>query len=992
MNNLNLSQNSNNLNDSSKTQEKLYSNEASLDDILTYSDDNSQNQSYNKSLSNKNIRIKESKKKEGKQPIINSFNSEITISFLNQNEKEKINNIKNKEKNFSKSACKLIYKTEKLNINNFENKKFLNKSCNNNKHFNLINLIKNENDLFEDNIGNNLRDVSDFHASISNIFSEFEIKDISISKSNNELKKNNSEKDNNKLNNIENYNKIQISEEHSNTNSMCNYQNISNINDISRNTNKEKKDLNKDKSEKNKKDNFSSDEIGQINIKMNISLDNCNNIDKNNYLDEILAENDVNKKDNYTTSNKKETNSFYAQETKQIKNSIKYTKAQCVQALFQNKENKQYILSDAPIKTKDTTSDKKTSKKIISLSPHKLSFEIQKKDCIQISYKKNNKNKSNIINNDLNNNILSINNNNSELSISKLEETNNNNNYFYNNDCLKQNNTTSFMISSNNNNNINKYIRRKISYQKNNSIKNKKIFINNRNINIQKEESNNFFYNPNHHLESGPVYSNISNNKKYQNELHTPDLNKNKMTPMTCVHKGSLIYCNETNGNNSIKYNYSNNSKGNKNGYNNKNIDKKVKLNNQKKLVYLKNIVNEGKNSRGNKDNTELNSRIKQVTIINNKNNSFVKINNNENNKFNTIINKNKGQRKNSKINTKKLIKKKKISEIINNNNSKINNSYTKNIIIKNSINNNSINSNNNRRIIRGVNKIKIKTKSNSIINKINNEIIKESSLFHILYNMPQRNVNTTKNNSGTSSKDEKESTIIQKNTSKEKGKEKAKKISQKKLIKHNTNNSFSLYNSFFDKILDDSKKINNNKIISKEKNKNKNDTKKTFVNLNTKREKSHKKIKSEINLDSLTTNFNFNNLNIMKRRKNNKSLYNFGNIFFINQNQIVKSDIESNNSNINNIKYINKKIKEASKNKQRYENNKYEEEEKNNGYKDKNKLIVSTKYNPRIINDFSKYRKKKEINNKEKIVQKYTNNKIYNKQEYKETQLISEN
>ena len=990
MNNLNFSQNSNNLNDSSKTQEKLYSNEASLDDILTYSDDNSQNQSYNKSLSNKNIAIKESQKKEAKQPIINSFNSEITISFLNQNEKEKINNIKNKEKYFPKSACKLMCEREKINI--FENKKILNKSCNN-KFLNLINLIKKENDLFEDNIGNNLRDVSDFHASISNIFSEFEIKDISISKSNNELKKNNSEKDNNKLNNIENYNKIQISEEHSNTNSMCNYQNISNINDISRNNNKNgKKDLNKDiseKNKKNKKDIFSSDEIGQINIKMNISLDNCNNIDKNNYLDEILAENEVNKKDNYTTSNKKESSSFYAQETKQMKNSIKYTKAHCVQALFQNKENKQYILSDAPIKTKDTTSDKKTSKKIISLSPHKLSFEIQKNDCIQISYKKNNKNKSNIINNDLNNNISSINNNNSELSISKIEETNSNNNYFYNNDCLKQNNTTSFMISSNNNNNINKFIRRKISYQKNNSIKNKKIFINNRNINIQKEESNNFFYNPNHPLASGPAFSNISNNKKFQNELHTPDLNKNKMTPMTCVHKGSLIYCNETNGNNSIKYNYSNNTKGNKNGYNNKNIDKKVKLNNQKKLVYLKNNVNQGKNNRGNKDNIELSSRVKQVTIINNKNNSFIKINNNENNQFNTIINKNKGQRKNPKINTKKLIKKKKISEIINNNNSKIKNSNKKIITIKNNINNNSINSNNNHRIIRGMNKIKIKTKSNSIINKINNEIIKESSLFHILYNMPQRNLNTTKNNSGTSSKDEKESTIIQKNSSKEK--EKEKKISQKKFIKHNTNNSFSLYNSFFDKIIDDSKKKNNNKIISKEKNKNKSAIKKTFINSNTKREKSHKKIKSEINLDSLTSNFNFNNLNIMKRRKNNKSLYNFGNIFFINQNQIVKSDIETNNSNINNIKDINKKIKETSKNKQRYENNKYEEE-KNNGYEDKNKLIVSTKYNPRIINDFSKYRKKKEINNKEKIGQDYTNNKIYNKQEYKETQLISEN
>ena len=103
---------------------------------------------------------------------------------------------------------------------------------------------------------------------------------------------------------------------------------------------------------------------------------------------------------------------------------------------------------------------------------------------------------------------------------------------------------------------------------------------------------------------------------------------------------------------------------------------------------------------------------------------------------------------------------------------------------IKNAINNNnSINSNNTRRLIRGANKIKIKTKSNSIINKINNEIIKESSLFHILYNMPAKNANTTKNNSGLSSKDEKESTIIQKNSEKEKEKDKEnqRKISQKK-------------------------------------------------------------------------------------------------------------------------------------------------------------------------------------------------------------------
>ena len=92
MNNLSFSQNSNNLNDSSKTQEKLYSNDPSLDDILTYSDDISQNQSCNKSPLKQNISIKEEKQAEVKPqiPIICSFNTEIGMSFLN-NDKEKLN-------------------------------------------------------------------------------------------------------------------------------------------------------------------------------------------------------------------------------------------------------------------------------------------------------------------------------------------------------------------------------------------------------------------------------------------------------------------------------------------------------------------------------------------------------------------------------------------------------------------------------------------------------------------------------------------------------------------------------------------------------------------------------------------------------------------------------------------------------------------------------------------------------------------------------------
>ena len=183
---------------------------------------------------------------------------------------------------------------------------------------------------------------------------------------------------------------------------------------------------------------------------------------------------------------------------------------------------------------------------------------------------------------------------------------------------------------------------------------------------------------------------------------------------------------------------------------------------------------------------------------------------------------------------------------------------------------------------------------------------------------------------------------------------------------------------------MDDSKKKNNNKVLSKDKNKNKSVIKKNVINSNG--NKSHKKINSEINLDSLTSNFNFNNLNIMKRRKNNKSLYNFGNIFFINQNHIIKDEPEPSNSNV--IKYINKNMRIKAKDEI---NNDINKGEKNiNKSKNKNKLIFSNKQNPKKIKDFSKYRKKKEIIVKDK--NGISNNKIYNKQEYKETQLISEN
>ena len=313
MNNLNITQNSNDLNESEKTQEKLYSNEASLDDILTYSEDLSQNLSSKKPPT-KNNKIKEEENKKNLEQlnknqiqIIRSFNSEVTMSFLNKSNDN--NNITNKDFH-SKSASK----SQSQSKDNDKENKNLNKSS---SYFKSISFSKSNNfDIFDFNTNNNLKDISEIHMSLSNILSNFEIKDISISRSiNDNAKKINSEKKKHNLNNDVNndnclslrsenlfinnkgksksnnqilmplnINKNQISEDQSNTNSMCNYQNVSNLNDISNNKNINKKE------EKNK-ENSEKKTLSELSIKLNMSLDNCNDKkyknDKLKFLDEI---------------------------------------------------------------------------------------------------------------------------------------------------------------------------------------------------------------------------------------------------------------------------------------------------------------------------------------------------------------------------------------------------------------------------------------------------------------------------------------------------------------------------------------------------------------------------------------------------------------------------------------------------------------------------------------------------------------------------------
>ena len=323
MNSLNITQNSNDLNESEKTQEKLYSNEGSLDDLLTYSDDFSQNQINNKPQSiiiNSNINEKKENKKGDIElsnkiqlPVINSFNSEVGMSFLkNQNDN---NNINNNNDYHSKSASKTQSKEDLKDNQN------LTKSYSDSKPNSFI-----KSNLFEQfNINNNLKDISEIHISMSNLLSDFEIKDISISRSINEnLKKNKSEKKNHNINPVSNndnclsirseniFNKInkenyktkekitnllninnnQISEDHSNANSMCNYKNNSNINEISSKNNKEIIQKEEDKQIYNNNKIISQSEINDLSIKLNISIDNYNDQkyqnEKTKYLDEII--------------------------------------------------------------------------------------------------------------------------------------------------------------------------------------------------------------------------------------------------------------------------------------------------------------------------------------------------------------------------------------------------------------------------------------------------------------------------------------------------------------------------------------------------------------------------------------------------------------------------------------------------------------------------------------------------------------------------------
>ena len=97
--------------------------------------------------------------------IINSFNSEVGMSFLNNNQNDN-NNINNNDID-SKSESKTQSKDDI--------KKNLIKSYSDSKSISFI-----KSNLFDSNINNNLKDISEIHISMSNLLSDFENSSLNL--------------------------------------------------------------------------------------------------------------------------------------------------------------------------------------------------------------------------------------------------------------------------------------------------------------------------------------------------------------------------------------------------------------------------------------------------------------------------------------------------------------------------------------------------------------------------------------------------------------------------------------------------------------------------------------------------------------------------------------------------------------------------------------------------------------------------------------------
>ena len=914
--------NSNDLNISNSSEKEL--NDILTDDLLTYSEDKSQ------SIINMHQIIENNK-------LIDSNNNNLLLK--NENEVKKENN---------------------FILNNNENKSNLINNNNNNDENDSKNDIKEKERKKENNENNNgnNKDLSALQISLSNLLSDIDSKDLFFNQ-------NNKNKNSLRQNNL-----IDISNENINSSLSCNNNTNNNTNN---NINlKIKSQQNDEQSSVFSVCNYSQSLYTSTNNPINNNVNN--KINKNNII--INANTSINNNNMIFNIGNNYINNSNTCKKNNTKNCYKYNKEQNIN-LYINNSNKSKDINDNldenGDKNKNLTNNPINELKINKLenvkiiSPYKQEYQIEKGENIELSISDNFNQKKlykeSIIYNYNKKNNLSINkeqnftiNNISNTIIDNKHHHNHNITEYY--DYLKKNNTASLEI-----------IKEQIKYHKINiinnynnynhqGIKNKLKLINNKNIDIQKEDSKKFFYNP--------------------------KLNNNS---------NRILYMNKANNNNFVKYN--------KTDYN-LNFNNKTEIgdlrmetfpnnNRVQKLIISKKIMYDRKLG-NNKNKTNI-YNISYNNVKNNK--SYTKKNNNININANTnkIINVN-GNASNANLKKeepknycKKLFYIKKNRKIISSYNSHNNSSNKKTPIMKikkntRNIELSDIDKKSNYSITYNKRNYESKSKSKSKINdkNIKNECITEPSK----QNNKKKYFYDTHKNTNNMTND----LINQIKNSQ-------KKTTNKLLIKlNNMNNNnnininlfnqgslFPILSKVFDKNVDNS--IEKRKLIKNEINLNKNShsknkknnskggkgNKQNYLseNINNKKEKKkekniknnpHKKINTQINILSLLNNFNSKD----KNRKNNKSLYNFGNIFFINQSQTIKNGdsylMSSNNLHEKSIGLNKEKIIIINDN---YDTN-------------LNTLNYSNiKQKPQIINDFSNYKKKgnnnKNIDNGSSIV-----------------------
>ena len=471
--------NSNDLNISNSSEKEL--NDILTEDLLTYSEDKSQS-IINMHQIMENNKIIDSNKNNLFSKNGNEVKKENNF-ILNNNENMSnlINNNNNKDENDSKNDMK-----EK------EGKK--------------------ENN--ENNNGNN-KDLSALQISLSNLLSDIDSRDLFLNQNNknkNSLRQNalidisneniNSDQsynnNNNTNNNINLKNKNQPNDEQSSVFSICNYSQslyTSTNNPINNNVN--------NKISKN-----------NIIINANTSINNNNMI--------------------FTIGNDYINNSNTCKKNNTINNCFKYNKEQNINLYINN--------STQSKKTNYPINELNKDENIKIISPYKKEYQIEKGENVELSISDNFNQKKfykeSIIYNDNKKNNLSINkeqnftiNNISNTIIDNKHYNGHNITDYY--DYLKKNNTASLEIIKE----ATKYTKINNNHQ---GIKNKLKLIYNKNIDIQKEDSKRFFYNPKLNNNSNRILymkqtyntNNKNNYAKYNKTDYNLNFNKTEISDL----------------------------------------------------------------------------------------------------------------------------------------------------------------------------------------------------------------------------------------------------------------------------------------------------------------------------------------------------------------------------------------------------------------------------------------------------------------------------